>query len=73
MKPAEDRMRVRAFAFFVVHVGVAYPIRNDLVLAAIFALWPVNQIHRPERRFDFSFFRVLLVGHDVSIADAFSR
>jgi hypothetical protein len=72
MKPAEDRMRVRAFAFFVVHVRVAYPIRNDLVLAAIFSLWPVNQVHGAERRLDFGFFRVLLVRHDVSVADAFS-
>ena len=39
MKAAEKRMRVRAFAFFVVHVGVADPVRNDLILAAIFALW----------------------------------
>src|SRR5437764_3405678 len=42
-------------------------------LPAIFALWPVNQIHAAERRFDFSFFRVLFVGHDVSVADTFSR
>src|SRR6266576_4781088 len=73
VKPAKDRMGVRGFAFFVVHVRVAYPVRNDLVLTAIFALWPVNQIHAAERRFDFSFFRVLFVGHDVSVADTFSR
>jgi hypothetical protein len=73
MKPAEDRMRVRAFAFFVVHFRVAYPVRNNLILAAIFALWPVNQIHGTDGRFDFSFFGALLVVHDVSVADTFSR
>ena len=73
MKPAEDGMRVRAFAFFIVHIGVAYPVRNDLILAATFALWPVNQIHGTNGRFDFSFFGALLVVHDVSVADAFSR
>ena len=73
VESAEDRMRVRAFASFVVHIGVVYPIRNNLGLAAVLALWPVNQIHRTEGRFDFSFFRVLLISHDVSVADAFSR
>ena len=73
MKSAEDRVRVRPFVFFRVHVRIAYPVRNDLVLAAIFPLWPVDQIHRPERRLDLSLFRVLLVGHDVPIADAFAR
>src|SRR5262249_18276562 len=73
MKPAEDRMRVRAFAFFRVHVWVVYPVRNDLVFAAIFSFRPVNQIPPPEWCLYFSFFRVLLVVHDVSVANAFPR
>ena len=65
-------MVLRAFGFFRVHVRVADPIREDLNLAAVFSLRPVDQIHRPERRLDFSFFRVLL-DHDVSVADSFAR
>jgi len=68
-------MRVWAFAFFVVHVGVALPsfamisfLRPSLPFGA------VNQIHGAKGDFDFSFFSAfLLVGHDVSVADAFSR
>jgi hypothetical protein len=71
MEAAENRMRVGTFGSFLVHVRVAYPVRNDLGLSAIFSLWPINQIHGPERRFDFSFFRILFVGHDVTVANAF--
>src|SRR5437867_7985959 len=72
MKASETRMSLRILRLFRLHVTVLYPIRLDLILAALFSFWPVDQIHGTERRFDFRFLRVLLVLHDVSIADAFA-
>src|SRR2546430_13674181 len=73
MKASETWMSLRILRLFRLHVTVLYPIRLDLILAALFSFWPVDQIHGTERRFDFRFLRVLLVLHDVSIADAFAR
>src|SRR5438094_8962707 len=72
MKASETWMSLRILRLFRLHVTVLYPIRLDLILAALFSFWPVDQIHGTERRFDFRFLRVLLVLHDVSIAYAFS-
>src|SRR5207247_10891790 len=72
MKASETRMSLRILRLFRLHVTVLYPIRLDLILAVLFSFRPVDQIHGTERRFDFRFLRVLLVFHDVSIADAFA-
>src|SRR5436190_22239647 len=72
MKASETWMSLRILRLFRLHVTVLYPIRLDLILAALFSCRPVDQIHGTERRFDFRFLRVLLVIHDVSIADAFA-
>ncbi len=61
-----------AFGFFRVHVRIAHPIREDLILAAVFPFRPVDQIHRTERRLYFSFFRVLF-HHYVSVTNSLAR
>src|SRR6266496_3593648 len=72
MKASESWMSLRILCLFRVHVAVLYPIRPDLILASLFSFRPIDQIHGTERRFNFRFLSVLLVLHDVSIADAFT-
>src|SRR4026207_1226475 len=72
MISAEDRMALRAFGCFRIHVRVAHPVRLDLVLAAVLSFGPIDEIHLTERRLDFRLFRVLLL-HDVSVANSFAR
>ena len=59
------------FGFFGGHVRIAHPIRLDLIFAAVFSLRPIDQIHRPESRRDFSLLRVFF-HHDVAVTDAFA-
>ena len=64
-------MTIRAFCQFLVHLRIAHPVRFDLLLATVFSFWPVDQIHRSERRLDFGLFGVFFL-HDIAIADAFA-
>ena len=61
----------RALGLVRFHLFVLNPTGENLDLGAFFSFWPVNQIHRTERRLEFRFLRVLFLLHDVAIADTF--
>src|SRR6266487_17627 len=72
MKASESRMSSRILRVFRFHVAVLYPVRPDLLLAAVLSFRSIDEVHRTERRLDLRLFRVLLL-HEVSVANSFAR
>src|SRR4029453_5451325 len=73
MKASESRMSLRILRVFRFHVAVLYPVRLDLIFTTALSFRPINEIYWPERSLDFPFLGILLVSHEVSVADPFAR